>query len=125
MEFFQEVYSPDFDVNPLKELITIDSLTRLCASINDVTANKDNEADIYCIWGAFNLRREEIRYGVRFSLLNCPHALAWTITLNKVNNTIIIHCTIDKTEQNADSDFVESIHDFVQDWSKGITKALQ
>ncbi len=104
MEFFQEVHSPDCDANHLKELLTINSLTRLCASITDVTALKDNEADIYCIWGAFNVRREEIRYGVRFSLLNCPHALAWTVTLNEANKTIIVHCTIDKTEQ--DSDFV-------------------
>ena len=117
------MYSPGFEVNHLKQLLAIDNLTGLCSSINDVTSLKDNEADIYCLWGAFNLRREEIRYGVRFSLLNCPHALAWTITLNKVNNTIIIHCTIDKTEQ--DTDFVESIHDFVKDWSNGITKALQ
>ncbi len=123
MEFFQKIYSPDFDVSHLKELLTINNLTRLCASITEVTAHNDNEADIYCLWGAFNVRREEIRYGVRFSLLNCPHALAWTITLNKVNQNLIIHCTIDKTEQ--DPDFVESIHDFVEDWSNGITKALQ
>ncbi len=123
MEFFQEVHSPDFDIDYLKNLLTINSLTNLCASISNVTAHKENEADIYCIWGAFNIRREEIRYGVRFSLLNCPHALAWTITLNEANQNIIIHCTIDKTEQ--DPDFVDSIHDFVEDWSNGITKALQ
>ena len=123
MEFFQEVYSPDCDANHLKKLLTINSLTILCTSISDVTANNNNEANIYCIWGAFNVRREEIRYGVRFSLLNCPHALAWTVTLDEVNKTIIIHCTIDKTGQ--DPDFVESIHDFVEDWSNGLTKALQ
>ncbi len=99
----------------------------MCASISDVSAHNNNEADIYCLWGAFNVRREEIRYGVRFSLLNCPHALAWTVTLDEENKTknktIIVHCTIDKTEQ--DSDFVESIHDFVEDWSKGMTKVLQ
>jgi len=123
MEFFQEVHSLNIEVEHLKNLLTINSLTKLCASISEVTAHKDNEADIYCIWGAFNVRREEIRCGIRFSLLNCPHALAWTITLNKENQNIIIHCTIDKTEQ--DPDFIESIHDFVEDWSKGITKALQ
>jgi len=123
MEFFQEVHSLNIEVEHLKNLLTINSLTKLCASISEVTAHKDNEADIYCIWGAFNVRREEIRCGIRFSLLNCPHALAWTITLNKENQNIIIHCTIDKTEQ--DPDFIESIHDFVEDWSKGMTKALQ
>ena len=123
MEFFQQVNNPDLDVKHLKKSLSLNSLTRLCASISDVTAHNDNEADIYCLWGAFNVRREELRYGVRFSLLNCPHALAWTVTLDEVNKTIIVHCTIDKTEQ--DSDFVESIYDFVEDWSSGITKALQ
>jgi hypothetical protein len=123
MEFFREVHNPDFDTAHLKELLTINDLTNLCASINTVTSDKENEGNIYCVWGAFNIRREEIRYGVRFSLLDCPHALAWTITYDVVSQNIIIHCTIDKTE--TDPDFVESIHDFVQDWSKGITKALQ
>ncbi len=123
MEFFQEVPSLSCDVDCLKKLLTINSLTKLCASISDITIRKENEADIYCIWGAFNVSREELRCGVRFSLLNCPHALAWTITLNKVNQNIIIHCTIDKTEQ--EPDFVESINDFVENWSDGITKALQ
>lgn len=123
MEFFKEIHSPDLDITHLKNLLTVNSLTSLCASISSVTAHKQNEGDIYCIWGAFSVRREEIRYGVRFSLLNCPHALAWTITFNEANQNIIIHCTIDKTEQ--DSDFVESIRDFLEDWSNGITKALQ
>jgi len=123
MEFFQKVYSPNFDAKHLKNLLTLNSLPKLCASISEVAVHDDNNVDIYCVWGEFNVRREEIRYGVRFSLLNCPHALAWTITFNQENQNIIIHCTIDKTEQ--DSDFVESIHDFVEDWANGITKALQ
>ncbi len=120
MEFFKKVHSPDLDIIHLKNLLTINNLTNLCASINTVTAYEENEGDIYCLWGAFKVRREEIRYGVRFSLLNCPHALAWTITFNSESQNIIIHCTIDKTEQ--DPDFVESIHDFVEDWSDGILK---
>ncbi len=120
MEFFKEVHSSDLDIVHLKGLLTINNLTSLCASISTVTALEENEGDIYCLWGTFKVRREEIRYGVRFSLLNCPHALAWTITFNSESQNIIIHCTIDKTEQ--DPDFVESIHDFVEDWSDGILK---
>ena len=123
MEFFQEVHNPNINVGYLKKLLTINSLTKLCASISNVTARNENKADIYCIWGAFNVMREEIRYGVRYSLLDCPHALAWTITLNEVNQNIIIHCTIDKAEQ--EPEFVESIHDFVEDWSNGIANVIQ
>lgn len=123
MEFFQEVHSPNLDVMYLKNLLIVDKLTNLCASINNVISHKENECDIYCIWGAFKVRREEIKFGVRFSLLDCPHALAWTITFNELNQNIVIHCTIDKTEQ--DSDFVDSIYEFIADWSYGIKEALQ
>ena len=69
------------------------------------------------------MKREEIRYGVRFSLLDCPHALAWTITYDEQSQNIIIHCSIDKTKP--DSDFVDSIHEFVLDWSNGMAKAMK
>lgn len=123
MEFYKEIHNPDLDLVHLKNLLTINNLTNLCASISTVTGHGENEGGIYCIWGTFNVKRDEIRYGVRFSLLNCPHALAWTITFDELRHNIIIHCTIDKTE--TDSDFVESINDFVEDWSNGITEALR
>jgi hypothetical protein len=123
MEFFQKVHNPDMDITDLKQLLTINSLTGLCASISSVTSLNDNEADIYCVWGAFVVRREEIRYGIRFSLLNCPHALAWTITYHEEDQNIVIHCTIDETE--TEQDFIESIDEFVADWSTGIAKALK
>jgi len=123
MEFFQEVYRADIDKINLKNLLTISNLADLCASINTIISENGNDGIIYCIWGEFNVRREEIRNGVRFSLLNCPHALAWTITLDETNNNIVIHCTIDKKEQ--DPDFVDSIHEFVADWSSGLAETLQ
>ena len=122
MEFFKEVHSPDLKLAHLKNLLAINSLAELCVSINTVTELKENEGDIYCLWGAFKVRREEIRYGVRFSLLDCPHALAWTVTYDAKSQNIVIHCTIDKTE--TDPDFVESIHEFVADWSNGLAQAL-
>ncbi len=123
MEFFREVHSPGLDLDYLKSLLSIDSLTGLCAAIDSVAAHNENEAEIYCLWGLFNIRRDVIKYGVRFSLLNCPHALAWTITFNEASQKIIIHCTIDKTEE--DPDFIESIHNFLADWSNGMARALQ
>ena len=123
MEFFQEVPNTDLDIIALKNLLIINNLTGLCASISSVTSSNETEADIYCLWGAFSLKREEIKCGVRFSLLNCPHALAWTITFNNENQNIVIHCTTDKKQE--DQDFVDSIHEFVTDWSTGIRNALR
>jgi hypothetical protein len=55
MEFFKEVHSPDLDLVHLKNLLTVKSLTSLCASISSVTAHKENEGDIYCIWGGHSM----------------------------------------------------------------------
>ncbi|MFQ5642985.1 MAG: hypothetical protein ACE5FQ_04720 [Thiogranum sp.] len=123
MEFFQQVHVSSLDIADLKGLLTMESLPVLCSSISTVTCANGNEADIYCVWGAFNVRREEIRYGVRFSLLNCPHALAWTVTFHEADQCIVIHCTIDEKEQ--DEIFVDSIHEFVAAWSVGISRALK
>ncbi|HFD33011.1 MAG TPA: hypothetical protein ENJ28_09960 [Gammaproteobacteria bacterium] len=120
MEFFQEVPNSKLDIAELKNLLTINSLTMLCDSISEVSSNSHNEADIYCLWGSFTLRRDEIKTGVRFSLLDCPHSLAWTVTLN--DKHVVIHCTIDKKEE--DPDFIESINEFVTDWSNGISRVL-
>lgn len=123
MEFFKEVHKDKLNIVDLKSLLALNNLTVLCDSISNVTALNGNEGDMYCLWGAFKVRREEIRYGVRFSLLNCPHALAWTITFDEESRDIVIHCTIDKREQ--EPDFIDSIHEFVEDWSSGITRALK
>lgn len=123
MEFFKQVHNPGLDIAHLKNILTINNLAELCASISVITPVNEIEGEIYCIWGAFYVKREELRCGARFSLLNCPHALAWTVTFDETGQNIIIHCTIDKIE--TDPDFVESIHEFVSDWSDGITTALQ
>ncbi len=123
MEFFQQVEFKNPDIVRLKELLTIKSLPDLCGSIDTVLADSNDQGEIYCLWGQFTVGREVIRYGVRFSLLNCPHALAWTVTFNEFTDEIVIHCTIDKKEQ--DKDFIDSIDQFVDDWRHGLCKALQ
>lgn len=123
MEFFHQVRLAGLDVAELKRLLTLENLPVLCASIQTVNKTGDDEGDIYCVWGAFDVRRQEIRYGVRFSLLNCPHALAWTITWHEKEQCIVIHCTIDEKEQ--DELFVDSIHEFVAAWSAGLSGRLK
>ena len=123
MEFFREVHLAGLDIAHLKNVLTLGNLTRLCASISTTSPANENEGDIYCLWGAFNVKREEIRFGVRYSLINCPHALAWTVTFDESSQNLIIHCTIDKADQ--DPEFIDSIHVFVSDWSNGMTQALQ
>lgn len=123
MEFFREVRHAGLDVAQLKNLLTIGNLTSLCASISMASSSSESEGEIYCVWGAFNVRRDEIRHGVRYALINCPHALAWTVTYDDAQQHVIVHCTIDKADQ--DPEFIDSIHAFVSDWSSGMAQALR
>jgi len=122
MEFYKYIDASDHTVDELKEFLSIANMPELCESINSVISDRQTEGDIYCLWGQFSVRRDEIKHGIRFSLLNCPHALAWTITLNEQSQRIVIHCTIDK--ENEDRDFTDSIDDFMADWAKGLNSKL-
>ena len=117
MEFFQEIRK-EVNIDSLKNLLQISALPDLCFLIEAVISNKGNMGEIYCVWGNFIVSREVIRNGVRFSLLDCPHAFAWTITYHESKNMVVIHCTID--DQDADQEFAESIKDFALSWRDGL-----
>lgn len=123
MEFFRELKTFIQDSHELKNALTISTLPVYCSSIQTIISDNDDEGEIYCLWGQFNIRRDVIRHGVRFALLNCPHALTWTITYHQQAQEIIIHCTIDKKDE--DKDCIESIHHFVTDWETGLSQCFQ
>ncbi|MCU7834102.1 MAG: hypothetical protein KZQ83_02525 [gamma proteobacterium symbiont of Taylorina sp.] len=118
MEFFKEVESSNLDVKDLRNLLSIKNLPLLCKSINSVILDEQKKGIIYCLWGEFEVNREKLKYGIRFSLPNCPNALTWTITMDVDRANILIHCTINKSIH--DTDFIESIEEFISDWSNGI-----
>jgi hypothetical protein len=122
MEFFAEVKRQGVDIAALKDHLQISALPGLCRSIDSVISDNRNLGEIYCVWGQFDIAREVIRNGVRFALLNCPHAFAWTIAYHADRNTLVVHCTID--DQQGDADFIESIRDFVSDWGFGLENVL-
>lgn len=122
VEFIRTLSHTPVDADSLKRTLTLARLPELCASIDTSQPENDNEGDIYCLWGAFRVRRDELVQGVRFSLLNCPHALAWTVT-RAPDDGVVVHCTIDKTLDAPE--FVESIEQFVGDWAEGVHRFLQ
>lgn len=119
MEFYQRLESA-CSSEQLRELVTLEQLPTLCASIDTLLEQHGDEGQIYCVWGSFQVTRQEIRDGVRFTLPGCPNALAWTITTGE--DGIVIHCTINRAEQ--DADFIETIEQFVADWRTGLAEAL-
>ena len=72
------------------------------------------------LWGEFNISYDTINGGVRFTLLDCPNALSWTITTGfpPERTKIILHCTINRTQKP--SEFVEEIDAFLDEWEEGM-----
>ena len=123
MEFFANIKGQSVSVNQISDLITIDRLPELCASIDSVVSvQSHHRGEIYCVWGQFQVSLENIRNGVRLALLSCPHALAWTVAVKNDGEFVVVHCTID--DEQADAEFVETIEQFVEDWTHGLKVAL-
>jgi len=123
VEFFRFA---DVSVEPpaLRAAIDIPSLPALCASIDAVIPQDGQAAEIDCVWGRFQLSREIINGGVRFTLPGCPNAFQWTLTTGFPPDPgkITIHCTIGRTDP--DPDFIESIEEFADDWRRGLEAAF-
>lgn len=122
MEFFSEISPAAVTIDELQQQLQIASLPSLCASIDTVISEQGGHGEIYCLWGQFTVSRQLIRNGVRFALLECPHALAWTVTLKEDINSLVVHCTID--DQQTEAEFAETIELFVEDWANGLKKVF-
>ena len=116
MEFFG-LADVRTDEKRLQQCLGLDHLPEFCAGINSlVKAVSNYEGEVYCMWGHFALRRENINGGVRFTMPTCPNSLAWTVTTGfpPSPERVVVHCTINRTEH--DPDFIASIEEFVRIW---------
>lgn len=118
MELFRELDLSTSE-KQLQELLTISKLEDICPTTVVFGAN-DSVAETGSNWGEFRIRRDEITGGVRFSMLNCPNALAWTITTGYPPSPekVLIHATLNRTEKNPE--FINELNEFLDDWSDGI-----
>lgn len=124
MEFFTAA-NIKIDQKTLQAL-SVEKLDQYCAEIDTVVrVEHENSADIYCLWGEFTVHRQMVNGGVRFSMPQCPNALAWTVTTGfpPEPDKIMIHATINRTEH--DPDFIESIQEFIQAWKVGLEQHLK
>jgi len=122
MEFF-EIADVSTTEKILQEKLALASLEEFCESIFPMEDNPD-----VCLtggmWGEFTVRRDEIMGGVRFSMLNCPNALAWTVTTGypPARDKAVIHLTINRERKQ--EEFVKEIHLFMEDLKNGLTTYL-
>ena len=121
MEFFSHAPCALTETQ-LQTAITGPLLAEYCASIDRVIDWKGESGEIYCLWGQFIVHREVIRGGLRFTLPECPNALAWTLTCgtDATSPSIQIHCTINRSTH--EPEFIESLRMFVEDWRLGMAR---
>ncbi len=118
MEFFKIVDSKISETDIYKNL-TLKNLEFFCESIFALE-NGDEVCKTGGMWGEFTLRRDEIMGGVRFSMTDCPNALAWTITTGypPAREKLVIHLTINR--QQKQDEFIQEIHEFLEDLERGL-----
>jgi len=118
MEFFKIVDVRTTE-KAIQEKLTLGNLEEFCESIFPLDDNPE-----VCLtggmWGEFTVRRDLIMGGIRFSMLNCPNALAWTITTGypPAREKAVIHLTINRERKQ--EEFVEEMNLFLEDLANGI-----
>ena len=118
MEFFRQL-PMKLDETSLRETFTLAALPQWCEEIYAVKAGEQAEqAQMDCLWGRYEIRREPIRGGLRFMLPTCPNALQFTLTTGfpPAPAAVMLHCTINRPPEVVDPDFAESLDMFMQAW---------
>jgi len=122
MEFFKivEVHTSE---NEIQEKLTLNNLESFCESIFPLEQGEEL-CPIGGMWGEFTLRRDHIMGGARFYMLDCPNALAWTLTTGypPARDKLVVHLTINRERKQ--EEFVEEIHQFLADLDEGLRSFL-
>ena len=123
MEFFRKI-DVSTDQQGIINTGQFKNLDRLSSQLFLLETLNEHQAAIGSLWGEFTLTRQEIKGGLRFSLLECPNALTWTITTGyePAPDSVMVHLTINRTEK--DQEFLEEIKDFVDDHGKHLKQAF-
>jgi len=120
MEYFR-IITIETTAQIIQRQLTLTNLDAISTEIFNLEPPQQETSSIGGLWGEFTLSRSLINGGVRFTLIECPNALCWTITTGfpPNPNAIIIHLTINR--QNITSDFDEEINDFLEDQEVQLT----
>ena len=118
MEFFR-IIDKQVTEELIKEKINPESLDKFTESMFFLEESATNFSGA-TLWGEFLISYDKINGGVRFTLLDCPNALAWTITTGfpPERDKIVLHCTINRTQKPPK--FVDEINAFLEEWETGL-----
>lgn len=123
MEFFAVARvstSPEI----IRAMITLASLPEYCESFALVDCLAGDSCEVESVWGRFQVVRQEITGGLRFTMPTCPNCFAWTITtaLPPDPGKVAVHGTINRSDHEAW--FIESMEEFVQQWQAGLERII-
>ncbi len=123
MEFFRTI-NISTDEQNIKNTLVFKQLELMSSELFLLEALNHHQAKIGSLWGEFTLARQEIKGGLRFSFLECPNALSWTITTgyDPAPNALIVHLTINRTEK--DQEFIDEVEEFLNDQSALLEQAF-
>ena len=122
MEYFK-IVDVSTSEKEIQQKLSLANLENFCESI--FAQNKGEElCSIGGMWGDFTLRRDQIMGGVRFSMLDCPNALAWTVTTGypPAREKVVVHLTINRDRKQ--EEVVEEINLFLEDLQEGLQSYL-
>ena len=114
MEYFKIVNVRTTE-EKIREALTLENLEQMSTQLIQLGQPDEREVSIGSIWGEFTLSRDIIRGGLRFALVECPNALAWTVTtgFSPAPESIVLHLTINRQQKKPS--FTEEIEDFLKD----------
>ena len=124
MEFFR-VIKLKTEESEIRKRLDFHNLESMSNELFLLEIINKNHAQIGSLWGEFTLQRTVIKGGLRFALLECPNALAWTITTGYDNDEgfVMIHLTINRKEKT--QEFIDEINEFRDDHSKLLKMSLE
>lgn len=123
MEFFRVVKAKTNEKS-INSTLDVEHIGLMSSQLFLLELMNDYLAKIGSYWGEFTLNKQAIKGGLRFSLLECPNALAWTVTTGYEPEPeyIMVHLTINRTTIN--QEFREEINEFLDDYAKCLKKTF-
>ncbi len=124
MEFFEfaDILTTQEEI---QNKVSMDTLPFFCEEIEAVDVAEELGRVIYFRhWGRFHLRQEDVMGGVRFSVPDCPNALAWTVTTGypPYPEKIVLHATINRLAH--DAGFIEATQTLLTTLKSGLEANL-
>jgi len=114
MEYFR-IIDISTTQEQITELVVLKNLEGISTQLFSIAEPQEGQVEIGSLWGEFTLSRDEIKGGLRFSLKECPNALAWTITTGYPPEPegVVIYLTVNRKE--LEQEFIEEIEEFLDD----------